>query len=509
MRFIRVNYQSLYKIITIDMLLLFALLAVVFPHEMYSSYCSKETVDSVYNELCIQAEDEFGKDASVGADYLMADWAYGVSLLDLADHCLDNALDSEISDIILRADCLSLASAVARLRGDLTSAIGYAEECLEIDRSSGVDENISSSLNNIAGLYMTYGDAETARKYIDEAISIEKNLNRTAYLAVRYGVAAEIYLHLGLQDEALSYAEAAFNLDSLDNRVGKIAVRRSQMAEVLMEMGRDKEAIVQLEAAVPVFREQNNLNSLAISLAQTGEIYMRMGELKKAASSFDECVQVCQDSDNIYIESRGRNGLWQLYRNTDPRRAMTHLERYVEIQSELNNDKATEQMAAFNVRYETLKKEQTIIIQKQRLLWTGIVVVMLIVMLVLSAITILMKVKSVKVVEQKNALLVKVNLDKDRILALSRQNIPEEVSSELADIALHGVPMPDIKLTSRELQIAEMCAEGMLNKEIALKLGISQRTVETHKNNIFKKLGINNTVELMRYMQMRFAGEQK
>ena len=37
-----------------------------------------------------------------------------------------------------------------------------------------------------------------------------------------------------------------------------------------------------------------------------------------------------------------------------------------------------------------------------------------------------------------------------------------------------------------------------------MKLGISQRTVETHKNNIFKKLGINNTVELMRYMQMRY-----
>ena len=32
------------------MLLFFALLAVVIPHEMYSSYCSKEVVDSVYND---------------------------------------------------------------------------------------------------------------------------------------------------------------------------------------------------------------------------------------------------------------------------------------------------------------------------------------------------------------------------------------------------------------------------------------------------------------------------
>ena len=495
--------------IRIDMLLFFALLAVVIPHEMYSSYCSKEVVDSVYNEFRIQADDEFGKDASVGADYLMADWAYGVSLLDLADLCLDNALSSEISDEVLRADCLSLASAVARLRGDLTAAIGYAEECLEIDRSSGIEDNISSSLNNIAGLYMTYGDAEKARRYIDEAIAIEEGLERGAYLAIRYGVAAEIYLHLGLHADALTFAERAFELDSLDNRTGKIAVRRSQIAEVLMDMGRDKEALVHLEAAIPVFREQNNLNSLAISLAQSGEIYMREGHVSNAADAFMESVSVCQESDNIYIESRARNGLWQLYKLSDPRKAMVHLERYVELQAELNNDKATEQMQAFNVKYETLKKEQTIAMQKQRLLWAGVLVAMLVVLLSLASVTIVLKVRAAKAVEQKNALLVKANIDKDRILALSRKNISKEVSTELEEIASNNLVMPEIHLTAREIEIAELCAKGMISKEIAMKLGISQRTVETHKNNIFKKLGINNTVELMRYMQMRFASEQK
>ena len=491
------------------MLLFFALLATVIPQEMYSSFCSKEVVDSVYNEFRIQADDEFGKDASVGADYLMADWAYGVSLLDLADLCLDNALSSEISDEVLRADCLSLASAVARLRGDLTAAIGYAEECLEIDRASGIEDNISSSLNNIAGLYMTYGDAEKARRYIDEAIAIEEGLGRGAYLAIRYGVAAEIYLHLGLHDEALTFAEKAFELDSLDGRTGKIAVRRSQLAEVLMDIGRDKEAISHLEAAIPVFREQNNLNSLAISLAQSGEIYMRAGLASKAAEVLSECVSVCQESDNIYIESRGRYGLWQLYRESDPQKAMQHLERYVELQAELNNDKATEQMQAFNVKYETLKKEQTIAMQRQRLHWAGVLVAMLIVLLMMAAVAIVLKVRAAKAIEQKNALLVKANIDKDRILALSRMNVPKEVSSELEDIASREVSLPEVRLTSREIEIAELCAQGMINKEIAVKLGISQRTVETHKNNIFKKLGINNTVELMRYMQMRFASEQK
>jgi DNA-binding CsgD family transcriptional regulator len=286
-------------------------------------------------------------------------------------------------------------------------------------------------------------------------------------------------------------------------------VRRSQIAEVLMDMGRDKEALVHLEAAIPVFREQNNLNSLAISLAQSGEIYMREGHVSNAADAFMESVSVCQESDNIYIESRARNGLWQLYKLSDPRKAMVHLERYVELQAELNNDKATEQMQAFNVKYETLKKEQTIAMQKQRLHWAGVLVAMLVVLLSLASVTILLKVRAAKAVEQKNALLVKANIDKDRILALSRKNISKEVSTELEEIVSSSLDMPEIHLTAREIEIAELCAKGMINKEIAMKLGISQRTVETHKNNIFKKLGINNTVELMRYMQMRFASEQK
>ena len=487
------------------MFLLFAVLAVMFPPEMYSSFCSAEVVDSLYHEFTIQAEEEYEKDASVGADYLMADWAYGVSLLDLADHCLDNALGSEISDVVLRADCLSLASAVARLRGDLVSAIGYAEECLEIDRESGIKENISSSLNNIAGLYMTYGDALTARKYIDEAILMEEGLGRSAYLAVRYGVAAEIYLHLDLHEDALAFAEKALELDILDNRTGKIAVRRSQIAEVLMEMGRDEEALVQLSAATSVFRDQNNLNSLAIALAQQGEIYARTGKTVKAADCFNECVEVCQNTANIYIESRGRKGLWHLFRESDPRKAVLHLERYVQLQAELNNDKVSEQMQAFNVRYETLKKEQTILLQRKELVWTSLLAILLLVLLLLSVTVIVFKVKAAKVAEQKNALLVKANIDKDRILALTRMNIPKDISTELQDIAAVDLSLPEIHLTAREIEIAELCATGMINKEIASRLGISQRTVEVHKSNIFKKLGINNTVELMRYMQMRFA----
>lgn len=58
---------------------------------------------------------------------------------------------------------------------------------------------------------------------------------------------------------------------------------------------------------------------------------------------------------------------------------------------------------------------------------------------------------------------------------------------------------PDTEFTARENEIIAMCAKGYTAKEIAGKMNISVPTVNTHKNNIFKKLGINNSVELVIY----------
>lgn len=488
------------------MSLIFTLLLMIadIPQQMYSSYCNEEVIDSVYSSCRQIAEEDYPADMDAGTAYLMADWAYGVSLLDLSEHCIGMALKSDVSDDILRADCLSMASAVARLRGDLASAISYAEECLMLDRKSGDDECISSSLNNIAGLYMTYGDAGSARKYIDEAIEIEKQLGRNAYMAIRYGVASEIYLKLGEYAQALEFADKALNLDSLDCRHGKAAVRRSQKGAVLMEMGRDKDALRELEQAIPVFREANNLNSLAISLAQMGEIAVRSGDLAAAKKVYDECVDVCTGTKNIYIESRVRKDLWLLYKNEDPVKALEHIEKYVDLQSQLNNDQALKLMQSFNVKYESLKKEQTILLQRKRLVYISVALILLLALAAVSLSLAIMKNKAAKAMEEKNAILVKVNLDKDRLLTIAKSNIPKEVTAEILSIASSTDAMPHIKLTKREMQIAELSVKGMINKEIADNLGISQRTVEAHKNNLYRKLGINNNIELLQYMQKVF-----
>jgi len=58
-------------------------------------------------------------------------------------------------------------------------------------------------------------------------------------------------------------------------------------------------------------------------------------------------------------------------------------------------------------------------------------------------------------------------------------------------------------LTNREREVLHLAAEGHTNAEIAGRLFISPRTVETHRANVMHKLGLRSQTELVRYALQR------
>lgn len=58
-------------------------------------------------------------------------------------------------------------------------------------------------------------------------------------------------------------------------------------------------------------------------------------------------------------------------------------------------------------------------------------------------------------------------------------------------------------LTIRERQVLPLVANGSTSTEIALKLGISPRTVEIHRANMLHKLGLRTPSELLRFALRR------
>ena len=71
-----------------------------------------------------------------------------------------------------------------------------------------------------------------------------------------------------------------------------------------------------------------------------------------------------------------------------------------------------------------------------------------------------------------------------------------EVATHLLEHPGHGGPLDNI--TARELEVLRLIAGGTTNREIAGELGISVRTVDTHRSNLLKKLGLRNNADLTR-----------
>ncbi len=109
-----------------------------------------------------------------------------------------------------------------------------------------------------------------------------------------------------------------------------------------------------------------------------------------------------------------------------------------------------------------------------------------------------------------NGFLSKLSEEEDVKYAISKMIKNGEYISPATQILLmnsirnRNLINPLFSLTERELQIAEMYAEGYGNLEIANKLDIKQNTVSTLKKRIFEKLNIENIVELIELIKNHY-----
>jgi DNA-binding NarL/FixJ family response regulator len=80
------------------------------------------------------------------------------------------------------------------------------------------------------------------------------------------------------------------------------------------------------------------------------------------------------------------------------------------------------------------------------------------------------------------------------------------LASAMAQNFVDGTPenaeedaKPDSPLTDREIQVVQLLAEGKSNKQVAGTLGVSTRTVESHRNHIMHKMNFASFSELIRF----------
>jgi len=98
----------------------------------------------------------------------------------------------------------------------------------------------------------------------------------------------------------------------------------------------------------------------------------------------------------------------------------------------------------------------------------------------------------------KNTSIDEIETAAERIFT-GRHYFTPEVSQYLIDKAVENLSQGDSPFSERENEILRLMWKGMTNKSISAELDISQRTIETHRQNMFQKANVHTIVGLIKY----------
>lgn len=393
------------------------------------------------------------------------------------------ALSMKLENLAMQGDCYHLLGVACQMQGDTFHAIDYFEKGYEADKQLNDPDRMSSSLNNLAGNYLSTDQADQAEKYILRSIELERTMNRPDKLAVRLGMASDIYLKQNKPQAALPYITEAFELDSIGNRPIKMAIRLSQRASVYEALGRFNDAKRNLLQAISIFAGTTHLRSTAICYNQLGNLALRDGHQLQAEEYYGNAVSLSQQCGDIYTESKATRGMAEALKDKDPREALTMLNRHVQLSDSIFSEQMAQKLSLFQAKYNESEKQHQNTMERHH---TWLRIILLIIF--------------------GGTLLILAIIGCVRYIRYRREFLQPTTTMELHPTAMDiykerpgNHELRSITLTNREKQILRLCCKGLQDKEIARLLYISERTVNTHKSNIFRKCGVNNTVELVRF----------
>lgn len=442
------------------------------------------------------------------AEHLFAEGKYHEAMI-AAGEAADCALEACDTATLIKAYCLE--TEIALDAGLDMEAVDHYNKC--IDLSSYIEPMflLSSSLFNIASIYYKNGENDKALEYIMKSIQIDSRRNPDSILALRYFLAAEILYEKGEYQKSIEMADTgkAFSLlrrnKNIEARLELLKIKcREAMSEdnpkwPLLE-SEYRSALETLNTVIPEKSlanpyEPEFLYRLGLAVAAQGldarQYFIdAINSSKKAARLYGgtplieiECCRILADT---------------LLGEGDEEGAKEYLDRAESLSYVPYVQRISTRLSLSQLEFIRHEKDMEIQRQRDRMRYLLIIASIFAAALVCLALMYRYQHRQKRTIETKNAQLVKLDMQKSQLIEMLQETPGHQASDrELNSVLNDKVPVPVIKLSTRESEVLELCCKGLMSKEIAARLCLSVRTVESHKVNLFRKFGVNTTNELI------------
>ena len=382
---------------------------------------------------------------------------YSMGHYRLARQWIEKAIDTETGRLAPgHAVALNGAAILAYLTGDYERAGRYADECLRLARTRGYALVEASSLLNQAAAALGRWDYKGALAKIREAQALADKAGDAEESFWAEDMLGDLCRRNHNAQRALDHHKVA--LEIVDKNRLAVFERVRALAAIGMDLivlNREAEARISLEETVRISRRWSLMSSLAPALFYLGWLYARAGREQEAARSLAEAMRVAAEHEHVHFFSQEASVAVPILALCD--------------------------------RFEagSFVREKILPLLPHRLqdyfhdLTTG------------------------------RTYPTDVPLGPSRRRGLVAQAPAPAPTDQLTPAMLEGVQA----LTDREREVLKLIALGMPNKVIGAKLFISEKTVKTHANHIFRKLGVASrlqaTLVFQSYQRARRIGHAR
>jgi predicted ATPase/DNA-binding CsgD family transcriptional regulator len=363
------------------------------------------------------------------------------------------SLEGDVDDLAIG---LRLAGALYRfwmIRGHLGEARQWLERALP--RSQELAASIRAKALNAAGVLAgMQGDDDQAQVWFQDSLALWREVGETRRVAATMGNLGLLAQNRHDVDRALACFRESQQLYELAGDQRGVAVSLGEQARLERQKGNDQAAVPLLERSVALFRELGDDHSLANSLANLGHSALALGDPRRSTGYFTESLQLRQALGNTLAIAECLEGFAAIASvGGRPRRA-ARLYGAAEALREITGAKLLDRADRAERDRQVDEIHRRLGVQTFTAEW-----------------------------------------------AAGRAIGPEEA----AQFALRpGLALDDESraaigmsvLTRREREVAALVARGLTNRQAAEQLLVAPRTVETHLEHIFAKLGVQTRAEV-------------
>ena len=375
------------------------------------------------------------------------------------------ALYRELADTLGIASGLRLLADIAWNRGNLAEARALGEESLMLFREGGDKRSVADVLYHLGSLAVEQGEYARGRDLLTESLTINRELGNTRIIALSlFGLALLYYMSGDDLVQAHMWLDEGFALFKEVGDKENSANSLSLSGMFALSEGDTASAHSLTAQALALFQEMK-LQGTALPLYAGAEVARVEGDSPRAQALYEQSVGVARKAGDQRMITSGLEGLAAAVAAQGNHVWAAHLWGAAEaLRETIGTPLPPVDRASYHRAVEALRTQLGE--QAFATAWA-----------------------EGRTMSPEQALAAPGQVTLSASTKEERPSSPTTTSPP---------PYPD-GLTAREVEVLRVVAQGLTNEQVAERLIISPRTVDTHLTSIYSKIGVSSRVAATRY----------